>query len=143
MSIKIKLEGFDELIKQIENAGGTVDRAAESALQQSAQIMDNELRAQLNAATESALASKMPKPVIKKESGRYTAEVGFPYAPYHPNNPSDYHKAIFLNYGTPSRTKHGKERARGFVGKAKRRARPKIKKAQEEVLNKILSRLKR
>ena len=133
MSIKITLEGFDELIKQIENAGGTIDRAAESALKQSAQIMDTELRAELNAATESGLASRMPGPVTSNEYGKYKASVGFPYSSYSPKNPSDYHKAIFLNYGTPSRRKHGKEAARGFIAKAKRKARPKIKKAQKEV----------
>lgn len=143
MAIKLKLDGFDELIAQIEKAGGTADRAANSALSASAQIMDSELRNQLNAATESGLAERMPRFRIKHEGGNYRAEVGFESTPYHPQSPSDYHKAVFLNYGTPDRKKHGKEEARGFITKAKRRARPKIKKAQQEALEKILQRLKK
>ncbi len=143
MAIKIKLEGFDEMIKQIEAAGGTADRAAKSALSASAQIMDSELRKQLNDVTESNLAQRMPHFQIKHEGGSYRAEVGFQSTPYNPRDPSDYHKAVFLNYGTPDRKKHGKEEARGFITRAKRRARPKIKKAQQEALEKIMQRLKK
>lgn len=143
MAIKIKLEGFDELIEEIEKASGEADRAAKSALSASAQIMDSELRAQLNEATESGLAQRMPHFQVKQNGGSYRAEVGFQSTPYNPRDPSDYHKAVFLNYGTPFRSKHGKEGARGFITKAKRRARPKIKKAQKEALEKIMQRLKK
>jgi HK97 gp10 family phage protein len=143
LSIKIKLEGFDEMLKRIEEAGGTADRAANSALSAAAKIMDDELRAQLNAATESDLAQRMPHFKINKEGGNYRAEVGFQSTPYSPRNPSDYHKAVFLNYGTPDRKKHGKEAARGFITRAKRRARPKIKRAQKEALEKIIQRLQK
>ena len=143
MAIKIKLEGFDELLEQIEKAEGDVDRAANSALSASAEIMESELRAQLNAATESNLAQRMPRFKIKHVGNSYRAEVGFQSTPYNPRDPSDYHKAVFLNYGTPFRSKHGKEEARGFITKAKRRARPKIKKAQKEALDKIIQRLKK
>lgn len=143
MAIKLKLEGFDELLQQIEAAGGAADRAANSALSASAVIMENELRAQLNAATESELAQRLPRFEVSKSGNTYSASVGFKSTPYNPRDPSDYHKAIFLNYGTPDRSKHGKEAARGFIVKAKRRARPKIKKAQKEALEKIIQRLQK
>lgn len=143
MSIKLNFDGFDELIKEIEAAGGTAERAANSALSKSAVIMENELRSELNAATESGLAQRMPRFTIKNENGSFRAEVGFQATPYSPGDPSDYHKAVFLNYGTPDRQKHGKEAARGFITKAKRRARPKIKKAQQEALETILKRLQK
>ena len=143
MAIKLNLDGFDELISEIEKAGGAANRAAESALSASAVIMENELRAQLNAVTESDLAQRIPRFRIKRSGDAYRAEVGFESTPYNPRDPSDYHKAVFLNYGTPFRSKHGKEDARGFITKAKRRARPQIKKAQKEALEKILQRLKK
>ena len=74
MAIKIKLEGFDELIEEIEKASGEADRAAKSALSASAQIMDSELRAQLNEATESGLAQRMPHFQVKQNGGSYRAE---------------------------------------------------------------------
>ena len=143
MAIKLDFEGFDDLIEKIEAAGGTADRAAESALSASAVIMEEELRDQLKAATESELAQRMPRFRIKKDGNAYRAEVGFESTPYNQSDPSDYYKAIFLNYGTPERSQHGKEKARGFIRKAKRRARPKIKEAQQEALEKILERLKK
>ncbi|MGA4517415.1 hypothetical protein ACPA0F_09110 [Solibacillus silvestris] len=146
MSIKLKLEGFDELIKQIEAAGGSAEGACESAMRQSAQIMDAELRNALKAANpdlNSDLASRMPAFEVNREDGVVYAKVGFKGTAYDPNNPSDYFKAIFANYGTPSRSKHGKEEARGFVAIAKKKASPKIKKAQKEVFDKILGRLKK
>jgi HK97 gp10 family phage protein len=143
MAIKLKLEGFDDLLQQIEAAGRTADSAAESAVKASAQVMQAELKTALSGATSSGLAQKLPAPEIKKEGNTVSASVGFQSTAYNPRNPSDYHKAIFLNYGTPTRKKHGKEAARGFVVKAKRRARPKIKKVQKEALEKILARLKK
>ena len=96
MAIKIKLEGFDELLEQIEKAEGEADRAANSALSASAVIMESELRAQLNAATESNLAQRMPKFKIKHNGNSYRAEVGFQSTPYNPRDPSDYHKASLV-----------------------------------------------
>lgn len=143
MAIKLKLDGFDDLLKQIEEAAGSADRGAEAAVNASAQIMDNALREELKAVGENDLARRMPKPTVTKEGGSYSASVGFPSAQYNPRKPADYFKAIFLNYGTPNRTKHGKEAARGYIAKAKKKARPKIKKAQKEALEKVIERLKK
>lgn len=143
MSIHLKLEGFDELLQEIEAAGRSMDSAAESAVKAGAYVMQSELQSALRSASESGLESSLPAPQIQKNGNIIKARVGFESTPYDPESPSDYFKAIFLNYGTPYRTKHGKEAARGFVTKAKRRARPKIKKAQKDAFNKILQRLKK
>lgn len=140
--ITLKLEGFDELLQDIEKAGRSMDSAVDSCMRQSAKTMDTELRAQLSQATHSGLASKMPPPQIKKEGNTITAYVGFEKGTYNEDNPSDGYKALFLNYGTPHRSKHGHEKARGFIKKAKKKATPQIKKQQEETLKKILKRLK-
>ncbi len=135
----LRLDGFDDLLKAIEKAGGSIDKSAHSCLVESAHIMQNELKAQMQAAgVDGNLISSMPPPTIEAKGNRYRAEVGYKKGNYDPSNPSDGYKVVFLNYGTPRRTMHGKVAARGFIQKAKKKARPKIKKAQQETLNEIL-----
>lgn len=144
MSIKLNLNGFEDLLKEIEAAGGSINSAADSAIRQSAQIMQSELKSQMqNAGVDSGLIGAMPPPEIETNANRFQARVGYRKGSYNPDNLSDGYKVVFLNYGTPNRRKHGKERARGFVQKAKRRAKPKIKKEQEKALKKILARLEK
>lgn len=143
MSIKLKLDSFDDLFKEIEKAGGTVDVAAKSCLQKSANIMHNELKKQMQQSNvDSDLINRMPPPEIEVNANRYTARVGYKKGDYNPADPSDGYKVVFANYGTPRRSKHGKQPAKGFIQRAKKKARPQIKKAQEETLNGILGGLK-
>ena len=138
----LQLKGFDDLLEKIQKAGGSIDRAADSCLRQSAQIMQSELKAQMQASgVDSALINAMPPPQITVEGNRFEAAVGYNKGNYDPRNPSDGYKVIFLNYGTPRRTMHGKVAARGFIAAAKKKARPQIKKAQRATLEKILERV--
>lgn len=138
----LQLKGFDSLLEQIQKAGGSVDRAADSCLRQSAQIMQAEMKTQMQAAgVDGDLINSMPPPQITVEGNRYEAAVGYKKGSYDPRNPSDGYKVVFLNYGTPRRTKHGKVAARGFIHAAKKNASPRIKKAQRETLQKILGRV--
>lgn len=138
----LQLKGFDDLLEQIQKAGGSIDAAADSCLRQSANIMQTELNAQMQAAgVDGDLINAMPQPQITVKGNRYSAAVGYKKGDYDPSNPSDGYKVVFLNYGTPRRTMHGKVKARGFIEKAKNKARPKIKKAQQETLGKILERV--
>lgn len=135
----LQLKGFDVLLEQIQKAGGSIDVAADSCLRQSAQIMQSELKAQMQAAgVDSGLINAMPRPQIEVKNNRYSAAVGYKKGNFDPNNPSDGYKVVFLNYGTPRRTMHGKVAARGFIEKAKKKARPKIKQQQQETFEKIL-----
>ena len=135
----LQLKGFEELYEQIQKAGGSIDSAAKSCIQRSANIMQAELKAQMQAAgVDGALIGSMPPPTITAEGNRYRAEVGYKKGSYDPRDPSDGYKVVFLNYGTPRRTMHGKVAARGFIQKAKKKARPQIKQAQQETLNEIL-----
>ena len=144
MSIKLKLDGFDDLFEQIKQAGGTVEQATESCLKQSAQIMQSALITEMQKSNvDSDLISSMPPPEIEVEGNRYTARVGYKKGAYDPNNPSDGYKVVFLNYGTPNRSKHGKIAARGFIQRAKKKANAPIKRAQKETLEKILGELKK
>lgn len=142
MSIKLTFTGFDEMLANIEKAGGTIERAADSCVRQSAHIMQAELKSQMKSANvDGDLINRMPPPEIEAEGNRYTARVGYRKGAYDPKNPSDGYKVVFANYGTPHRSKHGQQPAKGFIQKAKKQAKRKIKKAQKETLNKILGRL--
>ena len=142
MAIKMQFSGFDDLLEQIQKAGGTVDRAVESCMKQSAQIMQSELKNEMKASgVDNDLIARMPAPEIQQDGNTMIARVGYKKGAYNPNDISDGFKVVFLNYGTPKREKHGKVEARGFVDRAHKKARKRIKKAQKEALEKILERV--
>jgi HK97 gp10 family phage protein len=139
MSIKLQLDGFDGLFEQIKKAGGTVDAAAQKCLKKSADIMQDALKSEMQKANvDGGLISRMPPPEVEANGNRQTARVGYKKGAYDENNPSDGYKVVFANYGTPHRSKHGKQPAKGFIERAKKKARPQIKKAQQETLNEII-----
>ncbi len=142
MAIKLQLSGFDELFEQIKKAEGNVDKAAEQCLQESAQVMQSELKAQMQkSGVDGALINRMPPPELKKDGNTMIARVGYKKGAYNPDDLSDGFKVVFLNYGTPKRSKHGKVEAKGFIDKAQRKAKKQIKKKQEETLKKIIGEL--
>jgi HK97 gp10 family phage protein len=139
MSIKLKLDGFDDLLSKIEKAGGTIDGAAKKCLKKSANIMHDELKTQMQAANvDGDLINRMPPPEIESDGNRHTARVGYKKGEYDPDNPSDGYKVVFANYGTPRRSKHGQQPAKRFIEKAKKKANAKIKKAQKETLDEVI-----
>lgn len=142
--IKLKIHGFDELLKDIEAAGRSIDGAVDSTMRQSAKTVESELKTQMQAAGVAPdLVSRMP-PTITSKTGNYIAcKVGYIKGAYDPKDPSDGYKVVFLNYGTPNRSKHGKVKARGFIQKAKKKVTPVLKKQQEATFKKILARLKK
>lgn len=142
--ITVKLEGFEELLKEIEKAGGSINTAAESCIRQSAQIVQSELKSAMKSkAIEADFVNRMPQPQIEIEGNVYSATIGYEKGEYDPKNPSDGYLAAFLNYGTPHRKKHGQVSARGFIPEAKKASSRKVKKAQKEALEKILQRLEK
>ena len=139
MSIRLKLEGFEDLLKQIEKAGGSINAATKKCMEKSAPIMENELKDQMRlAGVDSRLIAAMPAYEIEESGNRVTARVGYKKGAYDPKNPSDGYLVVFLNYGTPNRSKHGQIRARGFIQKAKRKAKKLIVAEQEKTLKEIL-----
>lgn len=143
MSIRLKLDGFDSLLKEIEKAGGKAESASVVCLQQSAQIMDAELKTQMrHSQVPEHLIDAMPAPTVENDHGLVTASVGYKKGTYDPHNLSDGYKVVFLNYGTPHRKKHGRMQRLGFIQKAKKKAKPKIEKQQRQTLDDILKGLK-
>lgn len=136
--ISITLNGFDELLKNIEDAGGSIQKAVDSGIRKGAQVQDTELRAQMRKSNvESGLINRMPPPEIEWKGDTCTAHIGYKMGDYNPKDASDGYKAAFINYGTPRIS------PREYIAAAKRKAKPQIKKSQEEVLNKVLARLKK
>ena len=139
MSIKLQLKGFNDLLEKIQKADGNVLTATQNALKDSAEIMQSTLKSEMaQSNVPSDLISAMPSYQTETVANRVTARVGYKKGSYNPADPSDGYKVVFLNYGTPNRTKHGQVTARGFIERAKKRAKPKMKKQQEQTLKEIL-----
>lgn len=135
--IQLNFYGFDELLKKIEGAGGTINKAVDSCMKQSAKTQETHLKAQMRKSkVDIDLINRMPPPEIEWEGNSCTARVGYKKGDYDPHNLTDGYKAVFINYGTP------RVSPRNFIKAAKSKAKPQIKKEQEETLNKILERLK-
>ena len=139
MPIRIKLEGYDKLIDAISKSESKINIVADTCITKSANIMSEEIKSKMaSAGVDDGLISRMPAPIVEHKGNIYSAQVGYKKGTYDPTNLSDGYKALFLNYGTPRRTEHGKVRARGFIDKAKKAAKPKIKKAQKQAIDDIL-----
>lgn len=141
--ISLTINGFDEILKEIEKAGGSINGAVDSCMRESAKIQKAELVSTMQKKKiDKGLIGRMPEPEIEWDGNVCTARVGYKKGKYDPKNLSDGYKALFLNYGTPRRKKHGHVKARGFIKAAKKKAQPSIKKKQAETLEEILRGLK-
>ena len=141
--ISLDLVGFDVFVKKLEAAGQSVDATCEKAIKRAADTADSALREEMKRSNVSSrLISSMPPPEIEKKESVYTARVGYKKGAYHPENPSDGYKVVFLNYGTPRRKKHGKVKARGFISRAKRKAKARIKQAENDAFETIIKEVK-
>ena len=136
---------FNSLLEKIKEAEGDIEAATWEAARKGAKVMYDELQAQCSASgVPASVSNAITFQAERDNSGnRFACKVGWRVPDYDPKNPSPAHKAIFLNYGTPHRqTESGADRGymdgKGFIGRAKKKARPKIKKAQEDALTEIL-----
>ena len=134
--IALNLEGFDELLKKIENAGGSIKDAVDSCMKKSGHILQKEMKSQMQKKKVSAaIINRMPTPESKWDGNVCIARVGYKKGSYNPTNISDGYKAVFINYGTP------RIKPRKFIKPAQTKAKSQIKKEQEETLNKIMENL--
>lgn len=153
----MNLTGFKDLLEQIDKAGGNADNATLRAVQESARIVESELKNACNTAGVPSSVTSAITTEVTQSGNRTSAEIGWKMGNYDPKNPSAGYKAVFLNYGTPKRAvkkdhiRHeltggfvtlGKDRGqiapRGFIGAAKKASGKQVKKKQEEVLQEIL-----
>ena len=135
--LKIEITGFDEILKKIEEAGGSIKGAVSTCAQESAKTLQNELNIQQQKKkVSSSLISRMPNYEIEWSGNRCYAKVGYKMGKYDPKHLSDGFKAVFINYGTP------RIKPRKFIKAAKSKAKQKIKKQQQDTFEKILGGLK-
>lgn len=153
---------FNGLLEKIHEAGGNAEQAMWDAARKGARVLKDELVAESNASgVPTHLTDKIAMQADRDGSGnRVACKVGWRMSEYNPHNIADEYKVIFMNYGTPRRTaksmthaqvngewkttaNRGYMDARGFIGRAKKQARPKIKKVQEQCLKEILEGLPR
>ena len=137
--ISLKLKGFDKLLEEIQRANGDIKAATEQAMNKSVAVVEKELHQHCDAAgVPSSVSSAIRADRAQWRGNVCEAEVGWKLGAYDPKNPSQGHKAIFLNYGTPHRKKHGKVKGRLFIGKAKDASEKQVKKIQKQTLEEIL-----
>lgn len=135
----LHLRGFDYMLEDIARANGNIDSAVEKACRAGAAELETRLKAECNAANVPASVSVgIRVKFIRANSNLYKVQCGWEMGEYNPQNLNAGYKALFLNYGTPHRKKHGKIKARGFIARAKKGAGRKVKKAQADALNEIL-----
>ena len=159
--LKLTLD-FDGMLEAIKDAGGDIGNAAKQTAEKCAEAMHEELVAECNASGVPASVSGKIEHGVNVTSGGnvYEIEAGWSKGDYDPDNPSAAYKAIFLNYGTPKGPRHVKKAThvpfrggwvttanrgqivgKGFIDRAQKSAKKKIKKVQKEALQKILKEL--
>ena len=129
----LEIKGFAVFAERLEAAGKEIKPAGTGCMQESARVQEEELKKKMNASgVDSGLVNRMPPSTVEWEGNRCQASIGYKKGAYNPDDISDGYKAVFLNYGTPRIT------PRNFITPAKKSARPKIKKAQDAALQRIL-----
>lgn len=146
--ISLKLDGFDDIIKQLNLAESQADHHAKELLTQCAEIAESELISEAQAKGVKQDIIDEVKTEIEGGHARYTAHVGWKLGEYDPRNPSKGYIAVFENYGTVKRkTAKGKNRgaltAKNFIKDANKSAKKKIKKLQDVYYAKMLGGLKK
>lgn len=135
----LMFSGFEDLMKRIEEAGKSVDEVAASVVASNAQMVRSELASFMRGTPKNPTGKtlKSLKPVIVDKAtdgikGKISSTVGFSIK-------DGGLPALFWNYGATVRGTP-REPATKFIDKAFRKKQ--LKKNQEEVMNKILSRIK-
>lgn len=145
--IKLNLKGFEKMLAAVQDANRNVDQLAKRATEESARIVEQELREQCQeAGVPDDITREIKTTTSTQGDGRYSAQVGWRLGNYDPRNPSAGFKAIFINYGTVRRqTRRGenrgeiRKRARSqqFIYAARKKAQTKVKKLQKQMLEEI------
>lgn len=150
---------FSDLLEKIQKAEGNLEEAAWTAARVGAREMYKTLLSEAEASNVPSNVTDKIRIQADRDAGgnRMAARVGWAMGDYDPRDPSEGYQAVFVNYGTPRRSvkkegvrvqidgtwktlklDRGYIDGRGFIGRAKKKARSKIKKAQKEALEQIL-----
>lgn len=155
--MEITFDGFNDLLKDIYNAGNSIKKAADEALEETQRMIQSELR---NASSRYSAkgggkgyaTGRMYKQLIKDEKPKWDGTVATIHVGFSFKKPAALH-SIFLMYGTPRHAvknqygtpKRGKTEANGitqdkdlFDAIFGDKVKSKVQKKQEEVLRKYL-----
>lgn len=158
--IKLDLKGFSKMLEELQRAGGNVNQAAQRAIDESAKIVESELKAACDSSGVPASVSSEIRTKTEGSGNRYSAEIGWELGTYNPQNLSAGYKAIFMNYGTGHRSirqeklraqiggqfrtlgqNRGQMTALQFIAAGKKASKPKVKKIQKQLLDDVLKEL--
>lgn len=123
----LDFHGFEDMIKKIEKAGGSVDQVAKDLTYMAFNIINPELKAFMSQHKQTGATEKSLVPAnIEAYRGRFTTKIGFSIS-------KGGLPALFLDIGTPKQQPHF------FISKAFSKNHKKIREEQEKALQKILS----
>ena len=146
MPIKLDLGDWGKLLDEVRKAEGDVKKVGYQCTKNCAEIMKEELKTQMLKADTKGnwgdLYSDLSIQSLVENHGEFNTSIGWIKGPYNPEDLSSGYKVVFINYGTPNRTQHGQIKARGFIQKAKRKAKKPIHEEQEKAFKEILKGLK-
>lgn len=145
--IHIDLKGFEKQLAELNKKSEEIDKIASKAIKDSAKIVEAELKAEAVAsAVPDSIINEMHTKVSNKDD-RYTADIGWELGSYSSQNPSVGYIAMFLNYGavrggsenrkTRRGQNRGKLQARQFIERAKKSAKPKIKRQMKKIIEEV------
>lgn len=139
----LEIKGFEKLLEKVQQAEGDIESVTTKVANECVDIMYSDLKNAANAAgVPSSVSNEITKEKASWNGNVCSAGVGWKLGSFNPDNPSQGYKAIFLNYGTPRRSKHGQVQGRFFITAAKKSSKKKVKKAQENALKEITGDLK-
>lgn len=140
----LELKGFDEFYAKLERMGADADAVAEKTFDECLDILESELKTKAQkSGVPASLTSKITKNKVSGH-GVFYGSVGWKSQKAKPAPElSDFHKVVFLNYGTPTRkTKKGYNRGyivkRGFIKRAKNSAKRRTKALMKSKIHEIL-----
>ena len=145
--IHIDLKGFEKQLAELNKKSEEIDKIASKAIKDSAKIVEAELKAEAVAsAVPDSIINEMHTKVSNKDD-RYTADIGWELGSYSSQNPSVGYIAMFLNYGavrggsenrkTRRGQNRGKLQARQFIERAKKTAKPKVKRQVKKIIEEV------
>ena len=131
MSLRLQVDGLDELLEKAKTAGANIDSAIQSALERSASIVRASMMAgaMRHERTGEVVDAIEAQPVVIDENGRYVVEVGVD-VDAHP----DALHAMYQEYGD----KHSPGFPDPFSDPAFRQNQAKIKALQRRIIERAI-----
>lgn len=150
--MRLKVDGFNEMLERVQKAGGDVDKAARECMEKSLQVLESNLKKEAEA---SGAPTSTVSHSVTISGNRISGETGWKLGNYDSNNPSEGYEAMFREFGTGKHSARGKGKdrqtaaghnrgstePRPFIAKARKKSAKPIKAIQQETLQNIVKEL--